>query len=407
MAFNWPAKKDNPPEPRSKREYPADLDPGIPSAIGANDMPGAEEKKPPPRPKQAAPLAADPLEDLPEQLNQLGQLVDETRERLAEYAVRADLSNKLDALCEKLNRLGDGGASGVEQMLERIYGKLVALADSPTRAAPVGGGEGAPAVSDAGLRPLAEKLDQVDAKCKSLADKATLEEFKNGFIGALAKVRDGLTEQHTQLGVGIRQIHDGTAQYFNAIPQYFTAVQQQVAAAQQQIAAGIHEVINILRPPQPEPTSGPVVSGDWQQAILGPELASLPALDFQRRQFFSGVLSGEPAACSLAGQLLVFRSAPVEKMPALLKDIGEAFYRWQPRTTSRPNEMERALVGWLQRTCAEAGVPNTIELVNPGERFDASRHNASERGVEITQVLGWIVLRDNGKVYTKASVAVK
>ena len=50
---------------------------------------------------------------------------------------------------------------------------------------------------------------------------------------------------------------------------------------------------------------------------------------------------------------------------------------------------------------------NTIELVHPGERFDSTRHNASQRGVEITQVLGWIVLRDNGKVYTKASVAVK
>ena len=50
---------------------------------------------------------------------------------------------------------------------------------------------------------------------------------------------------------------------------------------------------------------------------------------------------------------------------------------------------------------------NTIELVHPGERFDSTRHNASKRGVEITQVLGWIVLRDNGKVYTKASVAVR
>ena len=50
---------------------------------------------------------------------------------------------------------------------------------------------------------------------------------------------------------------------------------------------------------------------------------------------------------------------------------------------------------------------NTIELVHPGQRFDSMRHNAAERGVEITQVFGWIVLRDNGKVYTKASVAVK
>lgn len=406
MAWNLPFKKENgPPEPRSKREYPADLDPGIPSAIVANDGPAAEERKPPPRPKQAGPLASDPLEDLPEQLNQLGQLVDETRQRLAEYVVQADLSKKLDALCEKLCRMGDGGSSDVEQRLDSIYGKLVALADTPARAAPAAPGETAPAVSDASLRPIVEKLDQVDAKCKSL------DELRSNFIPTLTKVRDTLLEQqaqqHAQLGTGIRQIHDAIPQYLNTVPQYFAAIQQQVAAAQQQLGAGLQEVINILRPPQPEPTAGPAVSGDWQQAILGAELASLPALDFQRQQLFSGVLSSKPAACALAGQLLVFRSAPVEKMPALLKDVGEAFYRWQPRTTSRPNEMERALVGWLQRTCAEAGVPNTIELVSPGERFDASRHNASERGVEITQVLGWIVLRDNGKVYTKASVAVK
>jgi hypothetical protein len=50
---------------------------------------------------------------------------------------------------------------------------------------------------------------------------------------------------------------------------------------------------------------------------------------------------------------------------------------------------------------------NTIELVHPGERFDATRHNASTRGVEITEVHGWIVLRDNGKVYTKANVTVR
>ena len=69
--------------------------------------------------------------------------------------------------------------------------------------------------------------------------------------------------------------------------------------------------------------------------------------------------------------------------------------------------MEQALVASLLRTCEQAGISNTIELVHPGERFDAARHNASERGVEVVRPLGWIVLRDNGKVYTKASVAVQ
>ncbi len=148
-------------------------------------------------------------------------------------------------------------------------------------------------------------------------------------------------------------------------------------------------------------------AGDWQRAILGRELAEQPGLEAERQQLLAGLLRGEPAACGLAGQLLVFQSASVEKMPPLLKDVGEAFYRWQPKTHVQPSVLEQALVRSLQRTCEAAGISNTIELVGPGERFDSTRHNASMRGVEITEIHGWVVLRDNGKVYTKAAVSVK
>jgi hypothetical protein len=69
--------------------------------------------------------------------------------------------------------------------------------------------------------------------------------------------------------------------------------------------------------------------------------------------------------------------------------------------------MEEALVACLHRRCEAAGIGNSIELVYPGERFDSARHNATSRGVEITEVHGWIVLRDNGRVYMKASVSVR
>jgi hypothetical protein len=65
------------------------------------------------------------------------------------------------------------------------------------------------------------------------------------------------------------------------------------------------------------------------------------------------------------------------------------------------------LIAHLTECCEAAGVSNTIELVRPGDRYDHTRHNSKQRGVEIDGVFGWIVLRDNGKVYTKASVAVK
>jgi hypothetical protein len=69
--------------------------------------------------------------------------------------------------------------------------------------------------------------------------------------------------------------------------------------------------------------------------------------------------------------------------------------------------LEESLVRWLRRTCEAAGIFNSVELVHPGERFDSTRHSAATRGVEITQVQGWVVLRDNGKVYTKATVTAR
>jgi hypothetical protein len=192
--------------------------------------------------------------------------------------------------------------------------------------------------------------------------------------------------------------------------------QQNTAAAlrrlPESIAAGPSPGAERLREPPARPTqqpaaAGPSAPGDWQRAILGRELAEQPGLDAPRQQLLAGILRGEPAACALAGQLLIFQSASTEKMPPLLKDLGEAYYRWQPKAQPRGAVMEEALVRWLQRACESAGISNTIELVNPGERFDSARHNASTRGVEVAEVHGWVVLRDNGKVYTKAAVVVK
>ena len=188
-----------------------------------------------------------------------------------------------------------------------------------------------------------------------------------------------------------------------------------VAAANKEILAGLAqrevqlEHLAEMLGPQSAPASelAEVALADWERAILGDELAGQPGLAFQRSQLLSGVLEGNAAARALAGQLLVFRAAPAERLPPLLKEIGEAYYRWQPKARPGNSPFEESLAGWLQRTCEAAGLHNTIELVHPGERFDAARHNASSRGVEIAEVLGWVVLRDNGKVYTKASVAVR
>jgi hypothetical protein len=143
-------------------------------------------------------------------------------------------------------------------------------------------------------------------------------------------------------------------------------------------------------------------------AFLPPASAfPLPPSPFPGTALLAGVAEGDPGACCLLGQLLIFRSAAADKMPPLLKDIGEAYYRWQPKTRPGPSPMEQALATWLKEALQDVGMANSIELVEPGERFDSNRHTASSRGVEITEVRGWVVLRDNGKVYTKAHVAVR
>jgi hypothetical protein len=224
-----------------------------------------------------------------------------------------------------------------------------------------------------------------DVKTDAADPPAAVGDAGVGIAAALAALRDEMAEQKASIAESLqdiqRRVDDGLAELTSRV--------WPVQAARQ------------------EPNAMPATSDEWLRAILGPMLAKDPALESERREFVKGVLSDHAGACSLAGQLLVFQAAAPEKMPTLLKDIGEAYYRWQPKRTAGDRPLETALAAWLQRACDNAGISNSIALVHPGERFDSMRHAAAGRGVEITDVFGWVVLRDNGKVYTKAAVAVK
>ncbi len=415
MAFPWPAKKDAPTGARP--EFPAALEADLPEALPAKaDNPlKSVTRDAASRPKSGE---GDPLPVLTERLETLGRMLDEAKEQVTSYLLHREsqsggdddaraLARKMEALAERLEH---GGGRALEQKLDALYGKIDQLAGAVS----LGTAGGAGSESNGGasetagkltLRPAAEKIEQLEARLKSI------DALKDALVPAITKLRDAQTEQHNSQSAAIRQLAELVPQYFNALPQYFTAVQQQVVAAQQHADAGLRAIIDILRPPQTEAADAeghPLAGlGDWQEALLGSELAHNPALNADRNRLLGGIHAGDPAACGLVGSLLQFRAAAADKMPPLLKDIGEAFYRWQPKTSSKSSELEKALVAWIVRACEQAGMANTIELVSPGERFDSLRHNAPRPGVEITQVLGWIVLRDNGKVYTKASVAVK
>ena len=171
--------------------------------------------------------------------------------------------------------------------------------------------------------------------------------------------------------------------------------------------------------PQPVPQPTPVIQtmvnkvtggisrDQLMKIILGQELCANGSLSVYRDELLDGFLRGDRASAGLIGAMIEFQSSTPERMPRLLQDIGEAYYRWHPKRGQGADPFERALAHYVCALCEANGIKNTIELVETGQRFDSGRHNSNSRGVEITEVKGWVVLRDNGKVYTRAAVEVQ
>ena len=313
------------------------------SWFGKKDQSGAD---PPEKSSNSGGDHPSELGELTSHLDRLGELLGQAKDRIATYLIRRESQTP----APPAEQAGD------------------AIRDEP----------GLTALLEA----FGEILDQIEARLNRLSEGSAGGVVAQAPAGApLAEILSGIHRQSGEVAEALHQLRG-------------------------QVDSGMQRLADLLSPENVAEAAPAAGIAEWEQTILGQDLAQDPALAFQRQQLIGGVLEGNPAACSLAGQLLVFRSAPAERLPQLLKDLGEAYYRWQPKTASGITPIEEALVGWLRRSCEAAGIFNTIELVHPGERFDATRHTAASRGVEITEVRGWIVLRDNGKVYTKANVAV-
>jgi len=146
----------------------------------------------------------------------------------------------------------------------------------------------------------------------------------------------------------------------------------------------------------------------WKQIVFaGADFANNHGLLQLREAVVRGMISGDANSMNLVGQILIFQATSGDRLPLLLKDLGESYYRFNPGTQNGDDPMRESLVSWIHRKCEGAGVANTITLVRPGDRYDSARHHSKQRGVEVARVYGWVVLRDNGKVYTKATVDVR
>lgn len=320
---------------------------------------------------------AESVGELAATLDRLGKVLHETNRQVVDYLATREL--RLGGLEGDMVRHLTDQVDGIAARLEGLRGS----ADHAVSAGPSGGPAGREAGLADAVKPIEQRLARVEATilawAEDAAKRAGLDQARSEEIGQLAQHID---QQEQSLNGALGHVW-------------------------QRLDDGLRELVGLLRPTQEEPSGTPVGSQEWQKALLGAELASHPELSGMRDQFLAELLQGDEGAQALAGQLLVFRSTSMEKMPQLLKDVGEAYYRWRPKVRPGAASMERALAAWLEAECDGAGIGNRIELVDPGERFDATRHNATARGVEITEVLGWIVLRDNGRVYTKATVAVR
>jgi len=159
--------------------------------------------------------------------------------------------------------------------------------------------------------------------------------------------------------------------------------------------------------PQPQPMRLSADLTRLDKAFFG-EMALEPSIENDRQYLLQGILAHDAASCYLGGVLMMFQASAPDKMVLLLKDVGEAFYRWANAIPGyNVEQFEDVLARWAQWLCESAGLPNRIELVMPGQRFDSSRHNAQNRGATIARVHGWVVLRGNGSVYSKALVDVE
>ena len=208
----------------------------------------------------------------------------------------------------------------------------------------------------------------------------------------------------------VAQVFPAAAPVPQAIP-VFPEVRQPIRAARdvaRDVARGPRPAaVQVAPSPAQQPPQQPAADGRWQRILFGSDIANNQALQVLRDKVTEGLLAGDRNATGMAGTILIFNAASSDRMPQILKDVGEAYYRWNPRSAQGEDPLRNALIAWLHRKCEAAGVPNTIMVVRPGDRFEAARHNAKQQGVEVTEVGGWVVLRDNGKVYTKANVAVK
>lgn len=343
-----------------------------------NDL---HQEQPPANSENPALASNSLLMTLREQLQELRTRFDATDTQIATYlrdnAPPTNASTNGEAMAQ------------VQNCLDRLLAKVDQLTPAPSvpfEDAPTSPSQSNHEVLEA-LQKLAEHQNQLAGKIVSTLSKRIFEEFD--LLRFQQVVHETLTTEWDR--------REAEAEKKNAPPPEDT-----LTDSDEDISLNDVDLSE-------EPPLDPLPSNEeWSRAVWGDGLVDSEAFSVFLEDLNKRLLEGDGAIANLAGQLLIFRQAPPEAKPQLLKDVGEAYYRTKIDKNQSNRPLERALIDWLQTDCEKAGLPNTIEVVHVGERFDKSRHTSTTRGgVEVSEVFGWIVLTEGGRVYIRASVAAQ
>jgi hypothetical protein len=152
-------------------------------------------------------------------------------------------------------------------------------------------------------------------------------------------------------------------------------------------------------------------STQWRQAVLGQELAADDSCRSVCDELVAAAMRRDCPALGLLGTLMAFHVATADRLSTMLKDLGEAYYAWRPRSHTGPagdDPMESALIRFLVGRCEKQGVRNKIEVVRPGMRFNGEKHRSeSGGGTGVAEVRGWIVTREGGQALHRANVVAR
>lgn len=236
---------------------------------------------------------------------------------------------------------------------------------------------------------------------------------------SLAQILEVIRPQVEKIEEGftaIRVTLDALANHVGGAPAPLAAARTQTVPVAEPLPAPVARPAAAELPPTVSPATqkrvdrpGSIVvsggdGGNWSRILFGDNLHAGPSISHLSGSLLADVYAGDNSAVGLAGQVMTFRTGTAEQKARLLKEVGEAFYGWKPRGDE---SLLQPLIDWVHAELDAVQLGNRIMVVQVGDRYDMQRHNAKQAGVEVAEVYGWIVLRDNGKVFSKANVAVK